>query len=82
MKLTRVQREFLENIYVMNTAGATPNVLQVAAASESDLSWGQTLYMYRVCKQLADRGLVEDTKSGRSYALRITRDGLRAIEKA
>lgn len=81
MKLTRVQRGFLENLYAMNTAGATPNVLQVAAASGDNLSWGQTLYMYRVCKQLAARRLIENLKSGRAYTLRITTDGLRAIGK-
>lgn len=79
MKLTRAQRRFLENLHALNAAGATPNVLQVAAASGDSLSWGQTLYRYRVCKQLADQGLVGDLASGRTHALRITRDGLRAI---
>lgn len=79
MKLTKTQRGFLGSLSTLNTAGATPSVLQVAAASGSNLSWGQTLYMYRVCKQLVDKGLVEDLASGRTHALRITKDGLRAI---
>lgn len=81
MKLTKVQREFLENLNALNTTGVTPNVLQVATASGKNLSWGQTLYKYKVYKQLADRGLVGDLGSGRPHALRITRDGLRAIEE-
>lgn len=79
MNLTKSQQEFLENLKSMNTAGVTPNVLQVAATCGKNLSWGQTLYKYRVYKQLADRGLVGDLGSGRQHALRITRDGLRAI---
>ena len=82
MKLTKVQEKFLKSLYTLNTAGVTPNVLQVAATTGNNLSWGQTLYRYRVCKQLIDQGLVGDLKSGRLHALRITRDGLRAIEEA
>ena len=78
MKLTRAQREFLEDLWHMNTTGVTPNVLQVATA-RGNLTWGQTLYKYKVHKQLATRGLVGDLGSGRPHALRITRDGLRAI---
>lgn len=81
MKLTKAQRGFLENLNAMNIAGVTPNVLQAAAASGENLSWGQTLYKYKVCTQLASLGLVENLGSGRQYALRITRDGLRAIEE-
>lgn len=79
MKLTGAQREFLETLKAMNTAGVTPNVLQVAAAGGKNLSWGQTLYKYKVYKQLAGRGLVRDLGSGQPHALRITRNGLRAI---
>ena len=82
MKLTKAQREFLKNLEAMNTTGVTPNVLQVATAGGKDLSWGQTLYKYKVYKQLASRGLVEDLGSGRPHALRITRDGLQAIGEA
>lgn len=80
MKPTKAQGAFLKCPYALNAAGATPNFLEVAAA-ENDLSWGQTLYRYKVCKQLVDRGLVGDLASGRPHALRITRDGLRAIEE-
>ena len=79
MKLTKAQREFLEDLKAVNTNGATPNVLQVATASGKNLSWGQTLYKYKVYQQLAARGLVEDLGSGRPRALRITREGLQAI---
>lgn len=79
MKLTGAQKRFLENLHTLNTAGTTPNVLQVAATSGDNLSRGQTRYMYRVCKQLIDQGLIGDLASGRTRALRITRDGLRAI---
>lgn len=79
MKLTNAQKEFLENLQALNTTGVTPNVLQVAAATGNNLSWGQALYKYKVCRQLIDRGLVGDLGSGRPHALRITRDGLRAI---
>lgn len=79
MKLTKVQRGFLENLNTLNAAGVTPNVLQVATATGEPLSWGQTLYRYKVYKQLAYRGLVGDLGSDRAHALRITRDGLRAI---
>lgn len=81
MKLTKAQRKFLENLNAMNIAGVTPNVLQAAAASGENLSWGQTLYKYKVRAQLDSLGLVENLGSGRQYALRITRDGLRAIEE-
>lgn len=81
MKLTKTQREFLENLKTMNDAGVTPNVIQVATASGKNLSWGQTLYKYKVYKQLASQGLVGDLGMGRPHALRITRDGLRAIEE-
>lgn len=79
MKPTGAQKRFLETLHTLNTAGTTPNVLQVATASGDNLSWGQTLYMYRVCKQLIGQGLIGDLASGRTHALRITRDGLRAI---
>ena len=79
MKLTKAQREFLENLKAMNTAGVTPNVSQVSTATGKNLSLGQALYKYKVYKQLAGRGLVGDLGSGRPHALRITRSGLQAI---
>ena len=82
MKLTKAQRIFLESLRALNTAGVTPNVMQVATASRKNLSWGQTLYKYKVYKQLASQGLVGDLGTGRPHALRITRDGLRAIGEA
>ena len=82
MKLTRVQRGFLESLHALNTAGETPNVIRVMGATGDNLSWGQTLYGYKVCKQLVDRGLVGDLEPGRVHALRITRDGLRAVKEA
>lgn len=81
MRLTRVQKKFLEDLNTLNTAGVTPNVLQVAVAAGDNLSWGQILYRYRIYKQLADQGLVGDLGSGRTHALRITRNGIRAIRE-
>ena len=81
MKLTKSQRKFLENLKTMNTAGITPSVIQVAAANGKNLSCGQASYKYKVYKQLASQGLVGDLGTGRPHALRITRDGLRAIEE-
>lgn len=79
MKLTKAQMRFLKGLHALNTAGETPNVTRVMGATSNNLSWGQTLYPHRVCKQLIDRGLVGDLASGWVHALRITRDGLRAI---
>lgn len=79
MKLTESQKEFLENLNVLNTAGVVPNVVQVITATGHNMSPGKIMYRYKVCKQLVDRGLVGDLGSGRIHALRITRDGLRAI---
>lgn len=79
MKLTKAQRGFLNSLHALNTAGETPSVIRVMGASGNNLSWGQTLYGYKVYKQLVDRGLVGDLGSGRPHVLRITRDGLRAI---
>lgn len=81
IKLTGAQEEFLRCLYTLNTAGVTPNVLEVAAAAENDLSWGQTLYKYKVCKQLINQELIGDLASGRTHALRVTRNGLRAIRE-
>ena len=81
MRLTRVQKKFLENLNTLNAAGVTPNVLQVAVAGGDNPSWGQILYRYKVYKQLAAQGLVGDLGSGRTRALRITRDGLRAVKE-
>ncbi len=81
MKLTKAQRRFLEGLRTLNTAGETPNVIRVMDATRTNLSYGQTLYGYKICKQLIDQGLVGDLASGRVRALRITRDGLRAIEE-
>ena len=81
MKLTKVQEGLLRGLKDLNTAGVTPTVLQVAAAVEDNPSWGQILYRYKVCKQLIDRGLVGDLAPGKTHALRITRNGLRAIRE-
>lgn len=81
MKLTKAQREFLGNLKAMNTAGVTPNVSQVSTATGKNPPQGQTSYKYKVYKQLASRGLVGDLGTGRPHALRITRDGLRAIRE-
>lgn len=81
MKLTDAQEEFLRCLHELNTAGVTPSVLQVAAAAKNDLPWEQTLYRHRVCKQLTGQGLTGDLASGRTHALRITRDSLRAIKE-
>lgn len=56
MRLTRVQREFLENLHALNTAGTTPNVSQITAAGGDNMSCGRTLY--RAYKQPVDWGLV------------------------
>lgn len=79
MKLTRTQQEFLQNLKALNTGGVYPSVLQVASATESSLSWGQTLYRYKVCNQLIAMGLVCDRRSGRRHELSITERGLQAI---
>jgi len=79
MELTKSQQEFLEILNTLNATGVTPNVLQVATATCNNLSRGQILYKHKVYKQLADRGLVGDLGSGQTHALRITREGLRAI---
>lgn len=81
MKLTKAREEFLKCLYTLNTAGMTPNVLEVAAAAGNGLSPRQTLCRYKVYKQLIDQGLVGDLASGRTHTLRITGDGLRAIEE-
>lgn len=80
MKLTRTQREFLQSLQALNTRGVYPSVLQVASATENGLSWGQILYRYKVCNQLAAMGLVRDHRSGRRHELAITEEGLRAIQ--
>lgn len=78
MKLTKSQKRFLESLRALNAAGLVPNVIQVATAAGT-IRPGQVSYKYRVYKQLADQGLVGDLGSGRPHAIRITRDGLRAI---
>lgn len=79
MKLTRTQQEFLQNLKAMNIGGVYPSVLQVASATEDSLSWGQTLYRYKVCNQLIAMGLVCDRRSSRRHELSITEEGLQAI---
>lgn len=81
MKLTKAQRAFLQGLRVLNTAGVYPNVLQVASATEGGLSYGQTLYRYKVCSQLSTLGLVRDIGPGRTHELEITAEGLRALEE-
>lgn len=81
MRLTKTQKEFLENLQALNTAGVTPNVSQVASATEGGLSYGQTLYRYRVYNQLSTLGLVRDNGIGRLHELEITAEGLRALEE-
>jgi len=80
MRLTKAQRGFLQSLKVMNTAGVYPNVLQVVSTIEGSLSYGQTVYRYKVYNQLVTLGLVRDSGSGRMHELEITTDGLRALE--
>lgn len=80
MKLTKAQRGFLQSLKELNAAGVYPNVLQVASATESGLSYGQTLYRYKVHSQLSALGLVRDNGHSRRYELEITAGGLRALE--
>lgn len=79
MKLTRTQKEFLQNLKALNTRGVYPSVLQVASDTENSRSWGQILYRYKVCNQLTAMGLVCDHRSGRRRELAITEEGLQAI---
>ena len=79
MKLTRTQQEFFRSLKAMNIRGVYPSVLQAASATESSLSWGQTLYRYKVCNQLIAMGLVCDHRSGQRHELSITEEGLQAI---
>ena len=81
MKLTKAQRGFLQSLKALNTAGVYPNVLQVASADRGGLSYGQTLYRYKVCGQLSALGLVRNGGLGRTYELEITAEGLRALEE-
>lgn len=81
MKLTKTQREFLQNLRALNTAGMYPNVLQVASATRGGLSYGQTLYRYKVYNQLLTLRLVRDNGDGKTHELEITTDGLRALEE-
>mgnify|MGYP001010248714 FL=1 len=81
MKLTKKQKEFLENLRALNTKEESPNVLQVASATEGGLSWGQALYRYRICDQLISMGLVRNSSSGRVRELHITEEGLQALEE-
>lgn len=79
MKLTKVQKRFLESLKALNATGVSPNVMQVASTAEGDLSWGQTLYLYKVCNKLIARGLVCDNGVERKHKLQVTENGLRAI---
>lgn len=81
MKLTKVQRGFLQSLKALNTAGVYPSVLQVASATEGGLSYGQTLYRYKVYNRLSTLGLVCDNGYGSMYRLEITADGLQALEE-
>ena len=81
MKLTKAQREFLQNLQVLNATGVYPNVLRVASTTEGGLSHGQTLYRYKVYSRLSTLGLVRDNRRGRAHELEITTDGLRALEE-
>ena len=81
MKLTKAQRGFLQSLKVLNTAGVYPSVLRVADATDGGLSYGQTLYRYKVYNRLSTLGLVRDNGRGRMYELEITTDGLQALEE-
>lgn len=81
MKLTKIQKRFLESLKALNAAGVSPNVLRVASATEDDLSWGQTLYLYKVCNKLVAQDMVCDNGSERKHKLQITKEGLRALEE-
>lgn len=81
MRLTKAQKGFLENLRALNATGVAPNVSQVASATEGGLSYGQTLYRYRVYSQLSTLGLVRDNGLGRVHELEITAEGLRALEE-
>nr|DAV65838.1 MAG TPA: hypothetical protein [Caudoviricetes sp.] len=76
MKPTKTWRRILQSL---NTAGVYPNVLQVASATGGGLSYGQTLYRYKVNNQLPTLELVCDKGPGRMYELKITADGLQAL---
>ena len=78
MNLTKSQKTFLKTLNVLNVKGVAPNILQLAA--EGGLSWGQTLYQYKVCGQLVTKGLVQDIKLGRTHKLTITEEGTQALE--
>lgn len=79
MKITKAQKNFLNALKALNIRGETPNILQVAATM-GNLSHGQTLYQYRVCNQLIAQELVHDTGAGRVHGLKITEEGLRAVD--
>ena len=61
--------------------GVYPSVLRVADATDGGLSYGQTLYRYKVYNRLSTLGLVRDNGRGRMYELEITTDGLQALEE-
>lgn len=81
MKLTKAQRGFLQSLKALNAAGVYPSVLQVASATEGGLSYGQTLYRYKVYDQLSTLGLVRNNGSSRVRELQIATEGLRALEE-
>ena len=81
MDLTKTQKKFLKSLQALNTRGVSPNVLQVASATKSGLSHGQTLYLYKVCNQLVSMRLIHDHRSGWRHKLAITEEGLQALEE-